>query len=149
MVFLQCVDFGEDFRTVGCDVGTVEDWYCSRFTYLFSLDKSTHIWMLSVSFFGATTMGARHSVCSVTGVMIPCFWSRSSSALNFARYAYGTDRGVCTQNSLALSDNTMWNFSPCIVLMWPSKTVRYSCTISLGVGMVVADLIDGVLIGWG
>ena len=50
----------------------VEDWYRSRFTYL---DKSTHMWMLSVSFLGATMMGAHHSV----------FWSRSLS------FSYGID----------------------------------------------------------
>ena len=50
----------------------VGDWYRSLHTYLFRWDKSTHIRTLSDPFLGVTTMGAHHSVTSVTGAIIPC-----------------------------------------------------------------------------
>ena len=57
--------------------------------------------MRSVPFFGATTIGAHHSVGSVTGVMIPWSTRRSISCLSFSQYAKGIVRGVDTQNGLA------------------------------------------------
>ena len=71
----------------------VGDWYLSRLTYLFKRDRSTHIRMPSVSFFGVTTIGAHHSVGSVTGSMMPCVWSTVSIALCLSWYANATDRG--------------------------------------------------------
>ena len=44
---------------------------------LFKLDKPTHICIRLLSFFGATTIEAHHSVGSVTGVIIP--WSTRRS----------------------------------------------------------------------
>ena len=49
----------------------VYDWYLSRLTYLFNQDRSMHIWMSSVSFFGVTTIGVHHSVGLVTRAMMP------------------------------------------------------------------------------
>ena len=57
-----------------CRVG---DRYLSCTTYQFSLDKSTHILLLSVPFVGVTTIGTHHCIPSVTGVIISCCWSRS------------------------------------------------------------------------
>ena len=49
----------------------VDDWYLLHLMYLFKRDRSTHIQMSSESFFGVTTIGAHHSVGSVTGEMTP------------------------------------------------------------------------------
>jgi len=48
----------------------VDDWYCSWRIDLFRYEKSIHILMWSMSFFGVTTIGAHHSVASVTGTII-------------------------------------------------------------------------------
>jgi len=79
----------------------VNDWYLSRLTYLFKCDKSTHMWMRSEFFLGVTTMGAHQSVTSVTGVMMFCACSRSSSAASLSQYANGMDLGVVMQNGFA------------------------------------------------
>ena len=72
----------------------VADWYLSRFTYLFRWERSTHILILLVPFFGVTTMGAHHSVGSVTGVMIPCSCNRSNSVFSLSQKANRIARGV-------------------------------------------------------
>ena len=79
------------------------DWYRSRFTYRLRCDRSTHMRMSSVPFFGATTMGAHHSVGYDTGVIMPCSSKLWSSAFSFSLYAYGMVLGVLTQNGLASS----------------------------------------------
>ena len=83
------------------------DWYLSRFTNLFRRERSTHILILSVPFLGVITMGAHHSVGSVTGAMTPCSCNRSNSAFSLSRKANGIARGVCTQNGSALSVSAM------------------------------------------
>ena len=62
----------------------VTEGYLSRFTYLFNLDRSTHMRIFSEFFFGVTTIGAHHSVGSVTGAMIPCWTRRSISYFNLS-----------------------------------------------------------------
>ena len=79
------------------------DWYLSRFTNLFRRERSTHIRILSVPFLGVTTMGAHHSVGTVTGVMTPCSCCRSNSAFSLSRYANGFARGAWMQNGWASS----------------------------------------------
>ena len=109
----------------------VADWYLSRFTYLFKRERLTHILILSVPFLGAITMGAHQSVGSVTGAMTPCSCNRSSSTFSLSRKANGIVRGVRTQNGWASSVSAMWNFSPSIIFMCPSKTDGNSHLISM------------------
>ena len=119
----------------------VGDSYLSHLTYLFKRERSTHIRMPSVSFLGVTTIGAHHSVGSVTGSMMPCVWSTISSALSLSRYANGTDRGVLMQKGLASSVSDMWNSSPSIVFICPLKTSGNSFIMSseVGNGLARAD----------
>ena len=98
------------------------DWYLSRFTNLFRRERSTHILIFSVPFLGVTTIGAHHSVGSVMGAITPCSCNRSNSAFSLSRKANGIVRGVWTQNGWASFVSAMWNFSPSIVLICPSKT---------------------------
>ena len=63
--------------------------------------------MSSESFFGVMTIGAHHSVGSVTEEMTPWLCSKSSSALSLSQYANGTARGVLTQKGSALSAKHM------------------------------------------
>ena len=76
-----CVSLAKMSATTSADVG---DWYHSLHTYLLSFDKSTHNLMSSVSYFGLTTVGARHSVSCVTGAMIPCCCSKSNFCCGFS-----------------------------------------------------------------
>ena len=99
-------------------------------TNLLRRERSTHILILSVSFLGVTTMGAHHSVGSVTGVMIPSSCRRSNSALSLSQKAKGTARGVLTLNGWASFISVMWNFSPSMVLICPSNTVGNSRLMS-------------------
>ena len=87
--------------------GGLGDMYCSHCTYRFKCERSTHIWMFSVFFFGVTTIGAHHSVAYVIGAMISCTCNSSSSALSLSRYANGIERGVLTQNGLGSSVREM------------------------------------------
>lgn len=74
----------QNFSTVSGDVRNSES--RSLFTNLFKWDRSTHILIILSEFFlGATTIGAYHSVGTVTGEMMPCSKSRSSSALSLIR----------------------------------------------------------------
>ena len=50
-------------------------------------------------------MGAHQSVGVVTGVMIYCCCSKSSSAANLSRYAKGMDWDDVIQNGLALGQH--------------------------------------------
>ena len=50
----------------------VTDMYRSRRTNLLSFERSTHMRIRSEFRLGVTTMGAPHSVGSVTGAMTPC-----------------------------------------------------------------------------
>ena len=85
----------------------VGDWYLSLQTYRFKCDKSMHIGIRSVPFLGVTTMGAHHSVTSVTGAIIPWSWSRFSSAFNLSLYANGIDRGVLTQKGSVIYETVL------------------------------------------
>ena len=78
------------------------------------------------SFFGVTTIGAHHSVGSVTGAMMPWRVSRSISLFSLSLYANGTVWGVVTQRD-------MQNFSPGVVRIWPSKTEGNSNIIASAV----------------
>jgi hypothetical protein len=68
--------------------------YRSGLAYLFSLDISTHMYIqiLSEFFFGATTMGAHHSVHGFCDgrAMIP--WLTRSSCKSVLRYTNGIVR---------------------------------------------------------
>ena len=129
----------------------VADWYLSCFTNLFRRERSTHIRILSVPFLGVTTMGAHHSVGTVTGAMTPCSCSRSNSAFSLSRYANDIARGAWMQNGWASSVRAMWNFSPSIVLMCPLKTDGNSLLMS-GVDAGLLALVSerhGVMVGGG
>ena len=63
--FVNTFAFSEAISATAC--AGVGHWYLSLLTYLFKCERSTHILILSVPFFVATTMGAHHSVGSVTG----------------------------------------------------------------------------------
>ena len=52
-------------------------------------DRSTHMRMESVFFFGVTTMRAHQSVGSVTGAIMCCCSNNFSLAANSSRYAKG------------------------------------------------------------
>ena len=67
--------------SVTVSAGVVEE-HLSRRTNLFNLDRCMHIQILSELFFGVTTIGAHHSVGSVTGAMIPWLVSKSISFLH-------------------------------------------------------------------
>ena len=67
-------------------------------------------------------IGAHHSVGLVTGVMMFCSCSKSSSALSLSRSANGMVQGVRTLKGLASSVKAMWKYSLSIDLMLPSKT---------------------------
>ena len=85
----------------------VDDWYLLHLTYLFKRDRLMHIRMSSESFLGVVTIGAHHSVGSVTGEMTPLLFRKSSSALSLSQYANGTARGGLTQNGWAFSVKDM------------------------------------------
>ena len=108
----------------------VADWYLSRLTNLLGWEGSTHILIFSVPFLGVTTMGAHHSVGSVTGVMIPWSYRRPNSALSLSRKAKETACCVLTLNGWASSISVMWNFSPSMVPICASNTVGNSCLMS-------------------
>ena len=100
--------------------------------------------MFPEPFFGVTTMGAHHSVTFVTGAIIFCLSNTSSSVLSLSCYMNGIIRGVPTQKGLAFSVSDMWNSSPIMVLICPSKTLGNSlATLSsvngLGVGGVTVS----------
>ena len=59
------------------------------------------MWMFSEPFFGVTTMGAHHSVASVTGAIIFCLSNTSSSVLSLSWYLNGILCGVPMQKGLA------------------------------------------------
>ena len=82
-------------------------WYLSRFTYLFNWDRSTHKRYAFAVLLGVMTMGAHHSMASVTFSMIPCCSSNSNSDFNLSRYAKGMDLGVLTQKGTASSVSEM------------------------------------------
>ena len=73
--------------------------------------------------------------------------------MSFSRYANGMDRGVLTQKGLASPMTDMWNFSPSMVLIWPSKAVGNSLINSsdvVGVRFVVVmALTSAMLLGCG
>ena len=73
--------------------------------------------ILSVFFFGVTTIGAHQTVASVTVAVTFCAINKSSSDFSFSQYAMGIDRGVLIQNGRASGFKYMWNFSPFIVLI--------------------------------
>ena len=81
----------------------VDDWYCSHLTNRLRCERSTHILIQSVFFFGVTTIGAHHSVAAVTGAIMCWDSKRSSSTFNLSLYANGIDRGVLTWNGLTSS----------------------------------------------
>ena len=91
----------------------VMEGYCLCRINLFSLERSTHIRILS-EFFGVTMIGVHHSV----GV-----WLLSSvvSFFNLSLYAKGIMRGVA-QKGQAFSESEMWNFSPGMLQICPSNT---------------------------
>ena len=90
--------------------------------------------ILSVFFFGVTTMGAHHAVASVTGVMTFCDSNKSSSDFSLSRYAIGMERGVLMQNGFASVVKDIWNSSPSIILICPSNTVGNAPVISFWLG---------------
>ena len=102
----------------------IGDWYYSHKKQSDSTwtDLYMHILILSVSFWGITTIGTHHSVASVMGAMIPCSCNNSSSAFNMSLYAKGTVWGAFTQKGTALSVSVMWNYSLSISLTWLSDT---------------------------
>ena len=75
--------------------------------YLLSFDKSTHMRIPFEFILGVTTIGAYHSVGSVTGAMIPCMMRRFMSFFSFSLYARETVLVVVMQNRLVLSVNDM------------------------------------------
>ena len=80
---------------------------CSRFTFPFSFFKSTHI--LTFPFFFMTgTIGAHHSVGSVTFSMIPSRSMRMSSSSTFGSMGNGTRRGVLMQYGFASSRSVIF-----------------------------------------
>ena len=99
--------------------------------------------MLSEFFLGVTTIGAHHSVASVISVTMFCLCNNSSSALSLSRYMNGIERGVFTQKGLALSVSEIWNSSPVMVLICPSKTLGNSFMMLSSVG---GSRIDKVLV---
>ena len=64
-----------------------------------------HTFGFGLYLLGVTTMGAHHSVTSVTHAIIPWSWSRFSSAFNLSLHANRIDRGVLTQKGMAFSLN--------------------------------------------
>ena len=71
--------------TASCGAG---DWYRFLFTNLFSFDRSTHRLISVDHFSGARTIGAHHSVGSVTCLITP------SVCLTLTRYEYWMDLGA-------------------------------------------------------
>ena len=103
-----------------------------------------------------TTIGAHHSVGSVTGEITPCSCNRSNSAFSLSRKANGIARGVWTQNGWVSFVSVMWNFSPSIVLICPSKTDGNShltsrvesCWVALVIARHEVVVFDGLGEGW-
>ena len=84
---------------------------------------STHSLMSFVLFFAMTTIGTHHSIASVTGAIMSCCRSKSSSSRRLSRYTKEIERGTLTQNGSALS---ILNSYPSIAVTCLSNTVGKS-----------------------
>ena len=73
-------------------------------------------------------IGANHVMTFVTGVMMFCDWSKSSSAFSLLQYMNQIVCAMCAQDGWVFTFYRDMKFFP---LIWPSKALGYKLIVLL------------------